>query len=291
MKKIRIAGLMVVGLLAMTSLSLLAAETPAPTQSNLNGTISNYKGTVEYAPAGSNDFKPVSQETPIPLGSQIRTGKDGQCTLVPFPGAAMTLSPDSVVDLSTMNITTENRQISKKTALMDLKQGMATIAIDHNAAQKVPVDFKLKTATSVASAVGTQYVVVVMNGTTYVQVLDGTVKFGKVGGPTTDVTSSSGIGVFGADGTVHLVPSNQLPPGVHTALSNAPVEETDGDATIGAIPGNGRNPRFPWQYQNPELSIQGVQQVVPVVSPSGAEEFTTPTPPPHHHHPWFFGPS
>jgi hypothetical protein len=226
-------------------------------------TVANYKGKVEYAEPGTTAFKPVSQEEPIPAGSTLRTGPNSFIAVVPFPGAALTLGENGELSMPTLNIGTENNKIVNKTAVVDLKQGMVTVSIDHQAADKIPVDFKVATATGVASAVGTQYVVAVVNGITYVKVLDGTVGLaGHNGGPINPINSTSGVGMLNKDGHVSTANLNTLPPDVQTALNNAPIEDTTGYAVIGADPFINKGKRvilFNSFVINPNTTIQGAR--------------------------------
>lgn len=217
-------------------LAFIASAQAEVASTDVIATVANYKGKVEFAPPGTTDFQPVSQEVPIPAGSKLRTGPNSFIAVVPFPGAALTLGENAELDLPTMSIATEDNKITKKTALVDLKQGMVTVSIDHESAQKIPVDFKVTTGTGVASAVGTQYVVARVNGVTYVKVLQGTVGFGGIGGPINPINASSGVGIMNKDGHVTTAPFNTLPAPIQTALNNAPVEDTNGYAVIGADP-------------------------------------------------------
>lgn len=212
---------------------LTATGLLAQTETNVQATVAGATGLVQYAPAGSTVFRNVTQEAPIPQGATIRTGSTGQVTLIPFPGMALTLSPNSELKTSTMNITAQNNRIAKKTGQMDLVKGMVTTVIDHNAAKTVPVDFRVKTPSSVAAAVGTKYVVAQIDGVSYVKVLEGTVNFGAAGGGTTAITSASGVARLNADGTVEFVPDSALPANVLLAINSAPLKET---AVIAGVP-------------------------------------------------------
>lgn len=211
---------------------LSAVALMAQTQTNVQATVAGSTGLVEFAPPGSTVFQRVSQEIPIPAGSTLRTGATGQATLIPFPGMAYTISPNTELQTPAMNIATQNNHISKKTGVVDLVKGMVTIVIDKNAAKRVPVDFRVKTASSVAAAVGTKYIVVQVDGVSYVKVVEGTVNFGAPGGALSPITSTSGVARLNADGTVQFVPDTALPANVLLAMKSAPLKETSAIAGV-----------------------------------------------------------
>lgn len=210
----------------LTAWLLTAATMMAQVNTNVQATIGGSTGLVQYIAPGTTVARPVSQEIPIPPGSTIITGPTGQVTLIPFPGVAFTLSPNSELKLESMNIGAQNNRIAKKTGLMDLVKGMVTTVIDKDAAKRVPVDFRVKTPKSVAAAVGTKYVVAQIDGVSYVKVVEGTVNFGASTGSLTSITSASGVARLNPDGSVEFVPDSALPPGVRTAMNSAPLKET-----------------------------------------------------------------
>lgn len=131
--------------------------------------VSSVSGSVTYSASGSGDFSQLSAGAEIPIGSRIRTGRDGTAVVVVVSGAAMHISESSDVTIAAMSSSPEKRK-----ALVSLKSGTVSALIDPKRSKQT--DFKIQTPQGVAAARGTFYGVTVKNGKTYVGV-----KKGKVG--------------------------------------------------------------------------------------------------------------
>lgn len=131
--------------------------------------VSSVSGSVTYSETGSGDFSKLTAGAEIPIGSRIRTGRDGTAVVVVVSGAAMHVSENSDVTISSMSSSPEKRK-----ALVSLKSGTVSALIDPKRSKQT--DFKIQTPQGVAAARGTFYGVTVKNGKTYVGV-----KKGKVG--------------------------------------------------------------------------------------------------------------
>ncbi len=148
---------------------LLLAVTLGKAFGEENARVSSVTGRVSYSAPHSDTFATLAAGAEIPVGSRIRTGSDGTAVVVVVSGAAMQVSENSDVTISSMSSSTEKRK-----ALVTLKSGTVSALIDPKRSKQT--DFKIQTPQGVAAARGTFYGVTVKGGKTYVGV-----KKGKVG--------------------------------------------------------------------------------------------------------------
>lgn len=130
--------------------------------------VSSVSGRVTYAPPQSGEFSQLAAGAEIPIGSRIRTGRDGTAVIVVVSGAAMQISEDSDVTIDSLSSSPEKRK-----ALVSLKSGTVSALIDPKRSKQT--DFKIQTPQGVAAARGTFYGVTVKSGKTYVGVRKGKV--------------------------------------------------------------------------------------------------------------------
>ena len=131
--------------------------------------VSSVAGRVTYSTPHSDEYVQLNAGAEIPIGSRIRTGRDGTAVLIVVSGAAMQIAENSDVTIASMSSTPEKRK-----AMVTVKSGTVSALIDPKRSKKT--DFKIETPQGVAAARGTFYGVTVKNGKTYVGV-----KKGKVG--------------------------------------------------------------------------------------------------------------
>jgi|GEM_PF-2406988 len=193
--------------------------------------ITSDGGTVEYALPNSTDFKKLEfkGKLDLPEGSTIRTGKEGVAGISPFPGAILTLAPNSEINLSAISGAFDADKNAKRQADIKLSEGTLRAVLNRKADGGSPIDFKIKTSYCVAAARGTKYVVVNIGGKTYIKVKDGTVTGTGANGNSVDLTNNSGVGVCGPDGKITIVPLDQLPPEVQQALDAGETIDNPGD--------------------------------------------------------------
>lgn len=204
-------------------------------------------GMVEYTLPNSTDFKKVEykEKLNLPEGSTIRTGSEGVASVSPFPGAILTVAPNTTINLSSIRVSSEGEKITRRQADIKLTEGTLRSVLNRKSANASPIDFKVQTPFGVAAARGTKYIVVTIGGKTYTIVKDGTVTVTGNDGSSVDVTSSTGVAVCGADGKITTIPLDQLPPDVQQAFNTGATIDTPGqheylDQSIKA-PGNGGN--------------------------------------------------
>lgn len=131
--------------------------------------VSAVAGSVTCAPSATAAFVPLTAGAEIPIGSRIRTGRDGTALIIVVSGAAIQISESSEVTIDAMS-----SDAAKRKALVSLKSGTVSALIDPKRSKQT--DFKIQTPQGVAAARGTFYGVTVKKGKTFVGV-----KKGKVG--------------------------------------------------------------------------------------------------------------
>ena len=153
----------------IVSCVLLLAATLGESRGEETARVSTVSGRVSYSAPHSDTFSPLTAGAEVPVGSRIRTGGDGTAVIIVVSGAAMQISENSDVAISSMSSSSEKRK-----ALVTLKSGTVSALIDPKRSKQT--DFKIQTPQGVAAARGTFYGVTVKGGKTYVGV-----KKGKVG--------------------------------------------------------------------------------------------------------------
>ena len=140
--------------------------------------VKSVSGKVEFALAGSTEFKPLAADQKLAAGSTVQTGDDGVAILVTFPGGAMRVGNKTQIVLSELDFvrasdSKANKEAARKKALIELKSGTVSTLLKKVGSE--PVDFKIKTPQGVAAARGTFFGVTVEEGKTFLAVKEGTV--------------------------------------------------------------------------------------------------------------------
>ena len=167
----------------------------------------------------------------------MRTLKEGFAKFELFPGSKLFLMPGSTLILTSVNVSTQGDAITQRQASVKLANGTLKSLLFRKVAGNSPIDYQVHTPSGVAAARGTIYITAVINGVTYVQVLQGTVTAG-----TLTLTPDTGIGVLHPDGRMEIIPFRDLPPGVQTELTNAAQVTTN--TTVTNLPFKGTEQNF-----------------------------------------------
>lgn len=157
---------------------------------------------------------PVKVGDKLPQGTLIETSTNSAVDLQVFSGTTTTIQSESQVDISKLSLTSENGQITKQNAELDLKLGTVVSSLDP--AKKSINNYSVRTPKGVAAARGTVYTVNVSpNGQVKTYVVRGTVVFyNPVTGQSVTVRNNQVVTV-GADGTIgepQDATPEQLPP-------------------------------------------------------------------------------
>lgn len=137
----------------------------------------------------------------LPQGTVIETGSNSAIDIQVFSGSTTTIQSDSKVDLSKLSLTTNNGQITKQSAELDLKLGTVVSTLDPS--KKSINNYAVRTPKGVAAARGTVYTVEVSaTGQVRTFVAQGQVVFTN---PVTGQSVTVGNGqvvTVSADGTI-----------------------------------------------------------------------------------------
>ena len=140
--------------------------------------VKSVSGQVEWLEPGSQVFKPLAKGAMLPVGSSIKTGKDGEAIIVAVPGAAIRVAPSTLLTLGENDFAKDGDKVTSRQATIDLHAGTVSALIQHN--ERDVTDFKIKTPQGVAAARGTFYGVTVdENGQVCVAVKEGSVGLKK----------------------------------------------------------------------------------------------------------------
>jgi hypothetical protein len=151
----------------------------------------------------------------VPNGTIVKTTKDGIAQVSVFPGGIMVVLPGATFTISNLDVETQGDKITKRTGKIDLADGTLKALLSHKGQNTSPIDFSVKTPTCVAAARGTQYVVAIVDGVTYVEVMSGTVTAGGL-----SITPGQ-VGAVGGTGVGTLIGSGDVPPAVQVVLNAA----------------------------------------------------------------------
>jgi hypothetical protein len=164
MKRLHLSGCWLVGLLLLANVCH---------GQNTEGQAKGITGTVLFALPGELTFKPLAADTPLPVGSRVRTGSDGVATLLTVPEAAIRLQENTEIVIRSLEYAQSNGQVTKRNALIELSSGTMAALIKKN--DPKTTDFRIQTPQGVAAARGTFYAVTVKDGKSSVAVKEGKV--------------------------------------------------------------------------------------------------------------------
>jgi hypothetical protein len=180
-------------------------------------TTDSSAGSVKYELPGTSTFKDLGWKdtVKVPNGTIVKTTKDGIAQVSVFPGGIMVVLPGATFTISNLDVETQGDKITKRTGKIDLADGTLKALLSHKGQNTSPIDFSVKTPTCVAAARGTQYVVAIVDGVTYVEVMSGTVTAGGL-----SITPGQ-VGAVGGTGVGTLIGSGDVPPAVQVVLNAA----------------------------------------------------------------------
>jgi len=210
-KYMKFSGLVLAGLFILLSVSARAETTLATL------TTDSSAGSVKYQVPGATTFKDLGwmEVVKVPTGTIVKTNADGIGHLEVFPGGKLVIMPDTTMTIGSLGVDTQGDKIAKRTGQINLAIGTLKALLNHKGDNTSPIDFSVKTPTCVAAARGTKYVTAVVDGVTYVEVLEGNVSAGGIS------IGAGEIGFVGTNGKGVVTPPDKVPPGVLLALNAA----------------------------------------------------------------------
>ena len=187
-------------------------------------TTNTETGSVSYELPGTTVFKDLAwkETVNVPVGTVVKTASAGTAKVDIFPGGRMLALPNSSFKVNSLSVQTAGDAITKRQARIALETGTLKTLLSHRGGNTSPINFAIKTPTGVAAARGTKYVVCVVKGITYVEVIEGTV---DVNGTLVDPGQ---IAEITSQGVVDLVTYGDLPSDVQGDLSQAIQTTSDG---------------------------------------------------------------
>lgn len=138
--------------------------------------VKKVKGNATYALPAKQVFQPLKPGTELPVGSTVKTGADGNVTILTLPGAAIQVQPNTKVTMSLLDFARESGntgKITSRKAVLKLETGVVSALIKKN--NPKTTDFRIQTPQGVAAARGTFYAVAVKDGKSTVAVKEGKV--------------------------------------------------------------------------------------------------------------------
>lgn len=207
----KFSGLLLAGLFILLSVAVRAETTLATL------TTDSSAGSVKYQVPGASTFKNLGwmEVVKVPSGTIVKTNSDGIGHLEVFPGGKLVIMPNTTMTIGNLGVDTQGDKISKRSGQINLAIGTLKALLNHRGDNTSPIDFSVKTPTCVAAARGTKYVTVVVDGITYVDVIEGTVNAGGIN------IGQGDVGYVGTNGKGVITPPDKLPPGVLLAFQAA----------------------------------------------------------------------
>jgi hypothetical protein len=198
---IKLLGLFVAGA-SLQLLTLSAFADPVIAK------VTKTEGDVRIVAAGSTEAKAATEGMSVPLGSTIKTGKDGFAVLSLMPGADAVIVSDSEVTVSELDF----EKTGEKTVSRKVKLSLASGTILGNLAKGDGVsDFKISSPMGVAAARGTQWAFNFGKGSGSLQVVNGVVQLTTPSGKVISVGAGNMVaGTNGAIGAVVQMTQEQL---------------------------------------------------------------------------------
>ncbi|MDX6766627.1 MAG: FecR domain-containing protein [Candidatus Methylacidiphilales bacterium] len=153
---------------------LLVAVVPGRAQMTVPLTIASASGQSQVFTPGKNEPVLAAAGMEVPLGAELRTGDNGEITLIVFPRLAITLKGGTRLRVEERHSPTAQETA---TATVDLPEGRIVVLVsDPPAGQQAgEVDLQIRTPQGVARPRGTFYAVLVKDGKSYLAVREGMV--------------------------------------------------------------------------------------------------------------------
>jgi hypothetical protein len=180
------------------------AAPPAETRTPVSGLATMVKGQVEILLPGTTAWKPLAVKDPVPEGSRLRAGADGEADVLLAEKGAVRLKPGTEITV------TENQTVASTPRIqVSLERGRLLHRFDRMAPGG---SYSVKTPASVAGIRGTQFDIAAGDEGTRVRVLAGRVAVSNDAG-SVDVAEKQGT-LVGAG----------APPGAPQQLSQKDVD-------------------------------------------------------------------
>jgi hypothetical protein len=251
----------------------IAVEVPEPISpgtplvaTQVEAEVLRVTGTATSRPAASGGDTPLSAGTRLPQGAVIATGPESEVFLKPFDGAVAVIKPNSRIALEKLTVSTANRTVQKRTALLDDQAGSIVLMLDP--AKRNINSIGIRTPKGIATAQGTSFSVSVTADNFSVTATADTVTFVTPSG-TTYAIAAGNITITPAGGQPQ--PPIPLSQAVAGNAAIAAVVQTAVNTVANVVQNNiGNLPA--------SSSVNIISQVVGVASvamPSQAAAFTT----------------
>ena len=100
----------------------------------ISATVLSARGQIEFAESGSTNFRPLAGDTPLRIGTTLRTSSDGEVNLLLVPGALARISANSEMQIRQLLIAKDGNEtgeaIRDRRALLELHQGKMVVLFE-----------------------------------------------------------------------------------------------------------------------------------------------------------------
>jgi len=177
------------------------------------------EGNVWIRPPGDATFHQLEQDEPIANQSVIYTGFNGTLDFATGPGMAVRMVPKTALVVNTLPAPASASPTAPPISQVDLRKGTIFSALGQE--NGAPVDYSVQTPSGVAGARGTMFATSVVQGTTQVSMLHGTVNFETPDHQTSQITAGQSQQITGgAGGRYQLSGQRPLAPANSEAFFN-----------------------------------------------------------------------
>jgi hypothetical protein len=177
------------------------------------------EGNVWIRPPGDTNFHQLAEDEPIANQSLIYTGYNGILDFATGPGMAVRMVPKTAVVVDELPAPAPASSTKPVTSQVDLRKGTIFSALGRE--NGAPIDYSVQTPSGVAGARGTMFATSVVDGTSQVSMLHGTVNFETPDHQTTQITAGQSQQITGgAGGKYQLGRQKPLSPANSEAFFN-----------------------------------------------------------------------
>lgn len=131
------------------------------------------RGDATHQAPGETNWQPLQRGQNLPIGTTVKTGRNGFLILATVPGTAVRVARNTTMTISDLEYKPSATDGPQRKALLDLKDGTVSAMISKD--QPETTDFKINTPQGTAAARGTFYGVTVKEGQMYLGVESGAV--------------------------------------------------------------------------------------------------------------------
>jgi hypothetical protein len=175
------------------------------------------EGNVWIRPPDEDEFHKLEADEPIPDQSVLYTGYNGILDFATGPGMAVRMVPKTglVVDVLPKP---NSSSTAPATSQVDLRKGTIFSALGRE--NGGAIDYTVQTPMGVAAARGTMFSTSVIEGTTQVSMLHGTVNFQSPDHQTSQITAGQSQQITGSGNKFHFGAHNPMKPANSEAFFN-----------------------------------------------------------------------